>query len=210
MLKRIGLGLVFLLILLPAHEVGHVLLNLTFGVTVENIYVGVPPMLSIPLRNDYVKNISFGPVLLIAAVEPNAAQNEMLASWKSILINFAGPLVNLLIPLAGAILFIKREKRFSENVAFFFDFSLMLFIFNIAPLPYTDGGNMMLYFFTMIGILPGINEFYVSMNRWILKLFEYGGFFIILLYYVPIMKFFCRFIKYGSWEYGGLLPARKK
>lgn len=174
---------------------GHVLLNLTFGVTVENIYIGVPPMLSVPLYNDYVKNINFGPILLAAAVEPNAVQDGALASWKSILRSFAGPLVNLLIPLVGAVLY-SRGKRFSENIIFFFDFSLMLFIFNIAPLHYTDGGSMALYFLTMIGLLSGINEFYAGMNRWILKLFEYGGFFIIFLYYAPIMNFCSQFIKY--------------
>lgn len=203
-LRGIALFLICCAVLISIHEIGHAIASLFLGVTVEKIIVGIPPMISVPLYNEYIRNISFGPIILMRFTLPDAAQAKLLTPLQLILMFLAGPLVNLLIPLVGAMMH-KRRKVFSSDAVYFFDFSLILFFANIAPLPYWDGGKILLNLLVMFGAISGVKEFYENTNKTILLFWQYGGFFLIFMFVDPILNFLNRFIKYDS-----LYQARKK
>lgn len=199
-MKKIVVFLICIFVLIFIHEISHAFLDIIFGVTVENIIIGLPIVTSVHLNNQYVRNISFGPIVLMGFTVPNIDEYKLLFPWQSILISLAGPLSNFLIPLFGALMY-KKGKRFSSNMIYFFDLSLILFFVNLAPLPYADGGKIVLNFLVMTGFLESLSEFYTNTPRLILVFSQYGGLFIMFVYLYPIINFFNRFIKYNSKKY---------
>lgn len=199
----LALLVVCLFIVIPLHELGHVILFIIFGVSVDKLVIGLPLILSIPLYNEYVRNIVLGPIPLGGFTIPDTSGALLLSSWQYILIFFAGIAVNISIPLFGARLH-KRGRIFSDNMVYFFDLNLALFILNIAPLPGLDGGQALINFLVLLGLIPSVNEFYAGLGKPILLFWKWGGMFPIFFFIRPLVDFMKKFIKYN-----GRLPARK-
>ena len=116
------------------HEMGHKFVALSFGVpavfhaSYEGLAIGV-----------ILKLVSFPFIFFI----PGFVSHTGVSAVQNIAIAFAGPGVNLLLWLGSAYLAKREKKEFTRGLYYLSsNINMFLFIFNMIPLPFTDGGHV--------------------------------------------------------------------
>ncbi len=106
-------------------------------------------------------------------VQWNPRNIDIDPRWGSILVSLAGPLSNLLMAVAAAGLLradLLDGRLATQFVGFFIQINVLLFVFNMIPIPPLDGSHV------LFALLPGDNR----RLQW--QLSQYG--FLILLFVV--------------------------
>ena len=127
------------------HELGHKFIALFFGLFAQF------KIFTLGLGIAIVLKLVNSPFLIIAPgyVEISGPATNL----QSFLISFAGPGVNLLLFIV-ALLLLKRKKKYSKKMYIFLELTkkinLILFIFNMIPIPPLDGSKVFYSLFKLL------------------------------------------------------------
>ena len=127
------------------HELGHKFIALFFGLFAQF------KIFTLGLGIAIVLKLVNSPFLIIAPgyVEISGPATNL----QNFLISFAGPGVNLLLFIV-ALLLLKRKKKYSKKMYIFLELTkkinLILFIFNMIPIPPLDGSKVFYSLFKLL------------------------------------------------------------
>lgn len=108
-------------------------------------------------------------------VNPNNLEGDVKRGM--LLVSLAGPVTNLLLAIAGSLLLGLGGWKLpygSEILGIFIQLNIVLFIFNLLPIPPLDGSKI------LAGLLPGRQE-------WLYQLEQYGTIILLILLFTGVL-----------------------
>ncbi len=137
---------------LPIHEFAHAATAIALGDDTpkwQGRYTLNPLVHIDPIGAVLIFLVGFG---WAKPVQWNPRNIDIDPRWGSILVAIAGPLSNLVLALVSVVIFradIVQSRFVSQFLLFFAQINVLLFVFNMLPIPPLDGSHV------LFALLPG-------------------------------------------------------